>query len=79
MLHLNSNPLTSPPTNRREFFRSAARLPLLVALVAASGVLIKRRGESGAVCTRSLVCRECESLAACDLPQAAFFKSSTKP
>lgn len=65
-------PMNDQPQNRREFFRSAIRYPLLLGLVAAGGALEMRSMRLGrqSQCDVNSTCGACRLLPECQLPQA---------
>ncbi len=65
-------PMNDQPQNRREFFRSAMRYPLLLGLVVAGGALEMRSMRLGrqSSCDVNSTCNACRLLPECQLPQA---------
>jgi len=66
--------------SRREFLRVGVRHALLAGLAAVSAVLAKRRaaGLPGQTCINQGICRGCNAVSDCELPQALSFKQATQ-
>jgi hypothetical protein len=71
---------SSAAATRREFLRDGARYALLAGLAAASASLAARRGSTlpNQTCVNRGICRGCDALPACGLPQALSFKQATQ-
>ncbi|MDW8310851.1 MAG: hypothetical protein RMK20_15880 [Verrucomicrobiales bacterium] len=70
----------SAPATRREFLRDGVRYALLAGLAAASASLVSRRGGAlpNQTCINRGICRGCNALPNCGLPQALSFKQATQ-
>jgi hypothetical protein len=71
---------TKAAAHRREFLRDGARYALLAGLAAVSGLLAKRRSGAlpGQTCINHSICRGCNVVGRCGLPQALSFKQATQ-
>jgi hypothetical protein len=71
---------TKETGNRREFLRGGARYTLLAGLAVVSALLARKRGAalSGQTCVNNSICRGCNVVGNCGLPQALSFKQATQ-
>jgi hypothetical protein len=71
---------TETAANRREFLRGGARYTLLAGVAAVSALLIQKRGAAlpGQTCVGNSICRSCNVVGDCGLPQALSFKQANQ-
>jgi len=71
---------TKAAVNRREFLRGGARYTLLAGVAAVSALLARKRGAvlPGQTCINNSICRGCNVVGDCGLPQALSFKQAAQ-
>jgi hypothetical protein len=65
-------------TNRRDFFRKAAQLTFLSAIVAGSAYLFAENRVQLYGCTDNQFCRTCQKMNTCSLDQAEKFRKNER-
>jgi hypothetical protein len=65
-------------TNRRDFFRKAAQLTFLSAMVGGSAYLLAEDRIQLNGCADNQFCKKCQKLASCSLDQAKNFRKNER-
>jgi len=65
-------------TNRRDFFRKAAQLTFLSALVGGSAYLLTENRIQLDGCANNQFCKKCQKLNTCSLDQAKIFRKNER-
>ncbi|MBA4408858.1 MAG: hypothetical protein Q8S54_17565 [Bacteroidota bacterium] len=65
-------------TNRRDFFRKAAQLTFLSAMIGGSAYLLADNRVQLEGCADNQFCRKCQKLTSCSLDQAKKFRKNER-
>jgi hypothetical protein len=65
-------------TDRRDFFRKAAQLTFLSAMIGGSAVLLTQNRVQLDGCADNRFCKSCQKLTACSLDQAKKFRNNER-
>jgi hypothetical protein len=65
-------------TNRRDFFRKAAQLTFLSAMIGGSAYLLAENRVQLEGCADNQFCKKCQKLTACSLDKAKIYKEDER-